>query len=394
MDLKVLRRDELIDVVCVVVGTRPGIVKQSPVIRALQATTTPYFILHTGQHYSYEMDRQFFEELDLPEPDCRIDAAGYRLHGEQTAEMLRGVEAVLLEKRPRIVLVGGDANTNLAAALAARKLHIAVGHVEAGLRSFDWRMPEEHNRIMIDHISECLFAPTENARHNLVKESVRGEIHVVGNTVVDAVQENFSISARKTFVQEEFGLGAKQYAVVTVHREENTDYEENLRNVLNVIDHVIRRFDIDVVFPAHPRTQKRLAQFRLHERAAEMTRLRLVRPLGYLEFLALIGSANLVLTDSGGVQQEACILRVPCITLRDSTEWIETVEVGANIVTGLDAAAVVSAAESLLARQADWNQPFGDGTSGRQIVAVARHFLDLDRVEGGKPSDLPTATGA
>jgi len=368
--------EDLENLACVVVGTRPSIIKQGPVIRALTAQQIPFFVVHTGQHYSYEMDRKFFEDLELPEPEFRVDGIyQYRLHGQQTAEMLKAVEAILLEKRPKIVLVGGDANTNLAAALAARKLHIAVGHVEAGLRSFDWRMPEEHNRVMIDHISEYLFAPTENAWQNLKREAVRGQIYVVGNTIVDAVHQHFNLALRKSNMLQNLGLREKEYLLITVHREENTDYIENLTSILEVIGSIVHDINLPVIFPAHPRTFKRLHQFGLEGRTALMPGFHLVEPLGYLDFLRLLGSAALVLTDSGGVQQEACILRVPCITLRETTEWIETVEIGANIVTGLDRHKVLDAARLLLSRSCEWSHPFGDGTTGEQIANVVQEVL-------------------
>lgn len=391
VDLKILPADALNDLVCVIVGTRPGIVKQSPLIRALHAQKVPYFVVHTGQHYSYEMDRQFFEDLELAQPNYRVEGVRpNQLHGEQTAEMLRGVEAILVESRPKLVLVGGDANTNLAAALAARKLHIAVGHVEAGLRSFDWRMPEEHNRVIIDHISEYLFAPTENARRNLEHEAIRGRIHVVGNTVVDAVQQHFGIATAKSAVLSELGEREKEYLVMTVHREENTDDEAAMSRVFDVVETLGTILSMPVIFPAHPRARKRLVQFGLDRRAAQLSNLRIVDALGYLDFVRLLGSSALVLTDSGGIQQEACILRVPCITLRESTEWIETVEIGANVVTGSDPAKVVEAAQLLLDRSHEWAQPFGDGTTGAQVAAVAKEALQDGTLPTMDPSARPS----
>ena len=196
--LKILRRDELEDLICVVVGTRPGIIKFSPIIKELIERKKNFFIIHTGQHYSYNMDRLFFEELELPKPKYYIpDVYKEKYHGAQTAKMLKGCEEIMIKEKPKITLVGGDANTNLAGALAARKLQIYVGHVEAGLRSFDWRMPEEHNRVIIDHISDFLFAPTEKAKENLIKDSVRGKIFVTGNPIVDAVKQNIIIALKK-----------------------------------------------------------------------------------------------------------------------------------------------------------------------------------------------------
>src|SRR5215469_5276386 len=196
--LKVLRPDQLESKICVVIGTRPGIVMFSPIIRELERRAVDFFVVHTGQHYSYNMDRVLFEDLGLKEPGCRLETVRFcTYHGEQTAEMLKGVEQILLEHRPKLVLVGGDANTNLAGALAARKLHLKVGHVEAGERSFDWSMPEEHNRVIIDHISDYLFATGEKARANLLREGIRGEIHITGNPIVDACYQNLEIASQR-----------------------------------------------------------------------------------------------------------------------------------------------------------------------------------------------------
>ena len=375
-ELKVLRSQDLRSEVAVVLGTRPGIIKQSPLIRTLSSRGVPFFVIHTGQHYSYELDRKLFEDLELPDPDFHLGSmAQYSSHGQQTAEMLKGVEAALLERRPTVVLVGGDANTNLAAALAARKLHIAVGHVEAGLRSFDWRMPEEHNRVIIDHISEYLFAPTEIARRNMEREGVRGQIHVVGNTIVEAVRQHYSLALQKSSVLERCGCSPKQYIFMTVHREENTDYVENLSRVLEGIRLVVGTLGLPVVFAAHPRTTRRLAQFGLEATAAAIPGLRLIDPLGYLDALRMMGSAALVMTDSGGVQQEACLLGVPCVTLRDTTEWVETVEVGANMVAGVEPLQVVEAARQMVGRAPDWPQLFGDGTTSEKITTIVQEAL-------------------
>lgn len=370
--LKVLREEELKDRVCVVVGTRPGIVKMSPVIRELGRQELPFFILHTGQHYSYDMDRVFFDELELPEPLFKLDDVRHEtFHGSQTARMLQGAEAALLKEKPKLVLVGGDANTNLAGALAARKLRIYVGHIEAGLRSGDWRMPEEHNRVMIDHISDLLFAPTEEAAQNLRNDNVRGKIYLTGNTIVDAVRQNLSMAQRKSRALEQLSVKAKDYFLLTLHREENVDFEENLRSILEGIGSLGEHFAYPVIFPAHPRTVKRLEYFGL---TPLPTNLRLVPPLGYLDFLVLLSQCRLVLTDSGGIQEEGCILGVPCVTLRESTERPETVSVGSNFIAGVDPARVVEGVRTMLNRDSRWANPFGEDAS-RKIVDVAADFL-------------------
>ncbi len=376
MGLKVLRPEELEDKICVVVGTRPGIIKMSPIIRELERRDLEYFVVHTGQHYSYEMDRKFFEDLNLPEPKYKLDTVKkYHTHGAQTAEMIKGVEDALLKEKPRLTLVGGDANTNLAGALAARKLHIMVGHVEAGLRSGDWRMPEEHNRVIIDHISELLFAPTERERENLIKDNVKGKIFVVGNTIVDAVYQNLEIAKKKSDILERLELNSEEYFVLTVHREENVDYKENLESIFEGISRVAE--DNLIVFPIHPRTKKRLIEFGLMDQVSGIKNLLIIDPIGYLDFLQLLSNARLALTDSGGIQEECCILKIPCVTLRENTERPETVEVGANYVAGIRAEGIVKAVDVMLSRERNWINPFGDGTTGRKIVDICLGELGL-----------------
>jgi UDP-N-acetylglucosamine 2-epimerase (non-hydrolysing) len=374
-DLKILTEFE--DKVCVVIGTRPGCVLLSPIIRELTARSTPFFVVHSGQHYSHNMDRVFIEDLELPEPDYTLDRAPEGSpHGAQTAAMLRGCEEVFLAERPRLVLVGGDANTNLSAALAARKLHIQVGHVEAGERSFDWRMPEEHNRVVIDHISEYLFATNEKARDHLELDNVRGRILVTGNPIVDATYQNLAISARRRSVLEEIGVQGEQYFVLTVHREENVDSEEALRGILEGVRLLRQGYEQQIVFPMHPRTQRRIAEFGMEEFVAGIEGLIVTPAMGYLEFLSLAANAALVLTDSGGVQQESCILRVPCVTLRDSTEWTETIGLGANLLAGASPDRIGAAVAEMLEVPKLWENPFGDGNAAVRIVDLAEEVLD------------------
>ena len=366
---KILSRDKLEEKICVVVGTRPGIIKMSPIIRELSKRKIPFFILHTGQHYSYEMDRKFFEDLGLPDakhhlPPCREGS----FHGEQTAHMLAGIESVLLKERPRLVLVCGDANTNLAGALAARKLHIEVGHVESGLRSHDWRMPEEHNRVIIDHISEYLFAPTKQAKDNLIKDNVKGKIYVTGNTVVDALCENIEIAKRKSDLLDQLELNPKNYILLTFHREENVDIPETLAMIIKGLELISKEIHFPIIFPIHPRTKKRIDGFGLTSRLKQIINLKIINPVGYLDFLILLNSAALVLTDSGGIQEESCILRVPCVTLRVSTERPETVTVGANILCGINPEDILKAAQQSLVKKREWPNPFGDGLASKRII--------------------------
>lgn len=374
--LKILREDELQERVAVVLGTRPGIVMLSPIIRELERRDLEYFVVHTGQHYSPNMDRQFFEDLNLPDPHYKFEHVQHcQYHGEQTAEMLKGCEQVFLKEKPKVVLVGGDANTNLAGALAARKLHIRVGHIEAGERSYDWRMPEEHNRVLIDHISDFLFTTNEKGRQNLQKDGVLGQIFITGNPIVDAVHQNLKIAEEISRILEAINLEDHNYFVLTLHREENVDIRERLEGVLKGLQEVGTHFQIPIIFPAHPRTLRRLQEFNLLKRAQAVKHLRIHEAIGYLDFLKLIAHAQLVFTDSGGVQQESCILRVPCVTLRDNTEWTETLEIGANTLAGTDPKRIVAGAEEMVRASRAWPNPFGDGQAAKRILDIIEQEL-------------------
>jgi UDP-N-acetylglucosamine 2-epimerase (non-hydrolysing) len=370
-----------------VLGTRPGIVMLSPVVRELVRRELPFFVLHSDQHYSHNMDRQFFDDLMLPEPAHRLDGvAGQTLHGSQTAAMLAGCEQVFLAERPCLVLVGGDANTNVAAALAARKLQTQVGHVEAGERSMDWRMPEEHNRVIIDHISEYLFTTNAKATENLRRESVRGRIVETGNPIVDAVHENLAIAASRLGVLGELGVEAERYFVMTVHREENVDSPEALRGILEGVMLLCQGLAHPIVFAVHPRTQRRLNEFGLQQFADSIHGLSMVPALDYLSFISLLSHAALVITDSGGVQQEACLLRVPCLTVRDTTEWTETVAIGANALVGTSPDMILKGASEMMNAPRSWDNPFGDGAAAARIVNVAEEVLDpTTRDSGPRP---------
>jgi len=375
MKLKVLRKDELVDVICVIVGTRPGIIKFSPIIRELKRRGKNFFILHTGQHYSYDMDKIFFKELELPDPQYKISGVNQKMfHGSQTAKMLEESEKVMLKEKPKIVLVAGDANTNLAGALAARKLHIYVGHVEAGLRSHDWRMPEEHNRVIIDHISDFLFAPTKRAESNLIKDNVKGKIFVTGNTIVDAVQQNIKIAMNKSKIINKLGLSSNDYFLFTLHREENVDFIENMKRIFKGIKILSETFDYQIIFPAHPRTIKRIIYFNLNSFVFDIKNLRIINPLGYLDFLMLLSNSRLVLTDSGGIQEESCILKVPCVTLRENTERPETVEVGANYIAGTKPEDIIRGVNTMLNVKRNWSNPFGIEPTKKIINIIEREL--------------------
>ncbi|OGF17645.1 MAG: UDP-N-acetylglucosamine 2-epimerase [Candidatus Eisenbacteria bacterium RBG_16_71_46] len=350
-------------VIAVVVGTRPEIIKMAPVVRACAARGLPYLLLHTGQHYSFELDGVFFRELDLPAPHHNLEV-GSGSQAYQIGAIVAGLEPILARERPDVLLVEGDTNSVLAAALTAQKMGIEVGHVEAGLRSYDRRMPEEINRILADHLSEHLFAPTEHARGILRAEGVaESRIHVTGNTVVDELLRQRPRAERPELL-ERFGVRRGAYALATVHRAENTDDEARLRNVFQGLADAARALGIPLLAALHPRTTARLEALGLEVERA----VRVLPPLGYLDFLGLHAGAALMLTDSGGLQEEACTLRVPCVTLRDNTERPESVEVGANLLAGADPARIVECARAMAGRPRDWPNPFGDGRSGERIV--------------------------
>jgi UDP-N-acetylglucosamine 2-epimerase (non-hydrolysing) len=374
--------------------TRPGIVMLSPVIRELTERGLPFFVLHSDQHYSPNMDGELFEDLQLPIPQHRLrGVAEQTLHGSQTAAMLSGSEQVLIAERPCLVLVGGDANTNVAAALAARKLHTQIGHIEAGERSLDWRMPEEHNRVVIDHISEYLFTTGPTASANLRRESVRGRIIETGNPIVDAVHHNLALAAGRMAILDEIGVQPERYALMTVHREENADSPQALREILEGVMLFARASEQQIVFAAHPRTEQRLHEFGLLDLVASIEALTVVPALPYLSFLSLLSHAALVLTDSGGVQQEACLLRVPCVTLRESTEWVETIASGANMLAGTSPDAILKGAMEMLDVHRQWQNPFGDGASAARIVDVVERVLDPATRSAG-PTLAPESLGA
>lgn len=351
--------------VAVILGTRPEIIKMSPVIRALLETNQKFFLLHTGQHYSYSMDKVFFEQLCLPEAKYNLEV-GSGSHAEQTSKILIGVEEVLGKEKPNVVLVEGDTNSVFAGALAAAKLHIKVGHVEAGLRSYDRSMPEEINRLLTDHCSDYLFAPTDKAKSILLSEGIREDsIFTTGNTIVDAVYQHVEISKEKSHCLENLHIKPGKYFLVTIHRQENVDNKQRLGSILDGLNLLAREFSYPVVYPIHPRAKQRLSDFNLDAGA-----IRLIDPLDYFDFLQLESYSRLILTDSGGVQEEACILGIPCVTIRYNTERPETIETGSNILAGVDSAKMLQSARVMLGKDSNWQNPFGDGRAGQRIIGI------------------------
>jgi UDP-N-acetylglucosamine 2-epimerase (non-hydrolysing) len=350
--------------ICFILGTRPEIIKMSSVIKECQVQHLDFFILHTNQHYSDNLDNIFFRDLNLPIAKYNL-RIGSGTHGEQTGKMIIKIEKVLEKEKPNIVLVEGDTNTALAGALAAVKLHIKVGHIEAGLRSYFREMPEEINRVLVDHCSDLLFTPTKKTKEILINEGIsKKKIFVTGNTIVDAVYQNLRASKEKKSLLRDLKLKPKQYFVLTLHRQENVDNKERLEKILEGMWKIYKKYDIPIIYPIHPRTKKMIENFRLKIPHG----LEIIQPLGYLEFLLLQKNAKLIFTDSGGIQEESCILKIPCVTLRDNTERSETLEVRSNILAGIKPKKILWATKEMLNRSTRWKNPFGDGSAYEKIV--------------------------
>jgi UDP-GlcNAc3NAcA epimerase len=374
-----------------IVGARPQFIKAAPVSKALRKAGHQEILVHTGQHYDYGMSKVFFEELDLAEPDTNL-GVGSGTHAWQIGEMLMRIEKVLLAEKPDWVLVYGDTNSTLAGALASAKLRIPLAHVEAGLRSFNREMPEEHNRVLTDHCSDLLFCPTQIAVDNLQKEGFRNIINDgklldesffenglsalsfelsplvvnVGDTMYDAVLQFSGIALRRSTILQDLGLKAKGYFLATVHRPYNTDNPKNLHNILNAFGEI----EEPIIFSVHPRTRKKIAESGFDNPKSEIQNLKLIDPVGYLDMLVLEQHAKLILTDSGGMQKEAYFFGVPCVTLRPETEWVETVEAGWNMVVGANRDTIVKAVEGCEERLKVPSHLFGDGSASEQILRL------------------------
>jgi UDP-GlcNAc3NAcA epimerase len=346
-----------------IVGARPQFIKCASVSRELRKEHEEVLI-HTGQHYDHGMSEVFFEELAIPKPDYNLNI-GSGTHGHQTGAMLGAIEDVLQQENPDLVLVYGDTNSTLAGALAAAKLHVPVAHVEAGLRSFDRRMPEEINRVLTDHCSDLLFCPTKTAVENLAAEGITGGVHLVGDVMVDAMNYNRAVAEERSRILEAVGVRPGEYLVITVHRPSNTDSQENMVAILGALAEA----GMPVVFPVHPRTRNYLGRYGLLAKMPE--NVQVTEPLGYLDMLHLMAHAAKILTDSGGVQKEAYMLGVPCITLRENTEWVETVEAGWNVLVGAGREEIVSMIHEF-APAGDQPPLFGDGRAAAGIAKIIR----------------------
>ena len=355
--------------ICIILGTRPEIIKLSSVIRECQRKKYKYFILHTNQHYSKNMDKIFFEELKLPKPKYNL-GVGSGTYAEKTGKMLIGIEKILIKEKVNIVLVEGDTDTVLAGALAAAKLHIKVGHIEAGLRSYSREMPEEINRILTDHCSDFLFAPTRKAKDILIQEGIpKKKIFVTGNTIVDTIYQNLKLANKRSIISEKLNIKKKNYFLLTVHRAENTNKEKELREILEGVEMVYKKFGTVIIYPIHPRTGKMVKKFKLKISKG----IKLTEPVSFLDFLWLETNAKLVLTDSGGVQEETCVLKIPCVTLRNNTERPETLDAGSNVLSGTNPERILRCVSKMLNnKKRNWKNPFGNGKSAEKILNIVK----------------------
>lgn len=332
------------------------------VCRALRTAGLTEILIHTGQHYDDNMSKVFFDELQIPTPNYHL-GIGSATHGAQTGRMLEALERALLEESPDWTLVYGDTNSTLAGALAAAKLNVPLAHVEAGLRSFNRRMPEEINRVITDHLSTLLFAPTATAVQNLQDERISEGIHNVGDVMYDAVMHHRELARSKSVILQRLGVHARRYALATVHRSENTDQPERLRDIFGALQALAR--ELTVVMPLHPRTRRALESAAL----APVRNLLLIEPVSYLDMLLLESEARVILTDSGGVQKEAYFFQVPCVTLRDETEWVETVHTGWNTIVGTRMDAILKAGLEPKPGDPD-SRPFGAGDASEKICEI------------------------
>jgi len=361
-----------------IVGARPQFIKAASVSRAIDrhnqasakgSNQIQEIIIHTGQHYDHNMSEIFFKELEIPEPRMNL-GVGSGSHGRQTGQMLIRIEEALVSQNPDWVLVYGDTNSTLAGALAAAKLHIPVAHVEAGLRSFNKKMPEEHNRVLTDHSSDLLFCPTESAVKNLNNEGITKGVHKVGDVMYDSMLHNTKLAAECSNVMEYIGLQSKSYALATIHREENTNNIDRLSSIIKALDQIAAN-GLPVIAPLHPRTLQFIRKYH-----TEIKYVTVVEPVAYLDMLTLEKNAKLILTDSGGVQKEAFWMKVPCATLRDETEWVETVESGWNVLVGANTGSIINST-NLANQPNNITNILGDGKTAENIVSILAGFRKM-----------------
>ena len=384
--------------IAVVLGTRPEIIKMAPIIDEIVNRDIELCLIHTGQHYDKEMSDNFFKDLEIPAPDYNIHV-GSGSHGKQTGLMMAGIEEVLMDEKPDIVLVQGDTNAVLAGALVASKLHIAVGHVEAGLRSFDMTMPEEVNRRVCDVTSSMYFIPTEESAINLLAEGYsRKNLIITGNTVVDACFRHLEIAKKRGFEEESLADldidNMDNILTLTMHRAENVDDKTRVTNIISALKELS---DMNIIFPIHPRTKKTLQDFGLFDELNNLDHIHIIKPIGYLDFLQLTSKSTMILTDSGGLQEEAITLDVPALTLRYNTERPETVTAGGNILVGSDKDVILENANKILnddefaQKMKDAVNPYGQGDAAEKTVDAIQEFYDNGLLNIEAPEDIMTS---
>lgn len=384
--------------IAVVLGTRPEIIKMAPIIDEIINRDIDLCLIHTGQHYDKEMSDNFFRDLEIPSPDYNIHV-GSGSHGKQTGLMMKGIEEVLVDEKPDIVLVQGDTNAVLAGALVASKLHIAVGHVEAGLRSFDMTMPEEINRRACDVTSTMYFIPTEESAINLLAEGFsRKNLFITGNTVVDACFRHLEIAKKRGFEEKSLADldidNMDNILTLTMHRAENVDDKARVTNIIEALKELDQ---MNIIFPIHPRTKNTLQNFGLFDELNDLDHVHIIKPLGYLDFLQLTAKSTLILTDSGGLQEEAITLDVPALTLRYNTERPETVAAGGNILVGSDKDVILENANKILndeefaQKMRNAPNPYGQGNSAQQTVDAIKDYYDKGLLNIEAPEDIMTS---
>ena len=384
--------------IATILGTRPEIIKMAPIIDEISKRSIPQIVLHTGQHYDKEMSDNFFRDLEIPTPDYNINV-GSGTHGKQTGLMMEGIEKVILQEKPDIVLVQGDTNAVLAGALVAAKLHIAVGHVEAGLRSFDLTMPEEINRRAADVCSQMYFIPTEESAINLLAEGYsRKNLIITGNTVVDACFRHLEIAKKKGFEEKALAdldiENMDNIITLTMHRAENVDDEKRVTSIVEALKELD---DMNIIFPIHPRTKNTLKNFGLFDELNDLEHIHIIKPIGYLDFLQLTSLSSLILTDSGGLQEEAITLDVPALTLRYNTERPETVTAGGNILVGADKKAILENVDKIISdkefceKMKNAKNPYGDGDAAIKTVDAIEKYYDNGLLNITAPEDIMTS---
>jgi len=357
-------KKEFIVKILSIVGARPQFIKSAPVSKYFRQMGVEELIIHTGQHYDDNMSEIFFNELGIPQPFLNLGVGSY-LHGKQTGIMLEKIENVLLKEKPNLILVYGDTNSTLAGALAACKLNIPIGHIEAGLRSYNKKMPEEHNRVLTDHCSNILFCPTQTALDNLKIEGLCDNTHLVGDTMYDALLQFLDLAEKGSNVLDKLNLTSKKYILATIHRPYNTDDQYKLNQIILALSSITDK----VILPLHPRTREKIKEFGISVNKSKLT---IIDPVGYVDMIVLENNSKAVVTDSGGVQKEAYFCGVPCVTVRPETEWVETIEDGWNVLANANSAEIIDKVENLT-KYLNMNgrsDVFGDGYAHKKIFNV------------------------